>query len=585
MSSFWVKRSFRKSAGHILQHHENTQGIRMSNALKTAKATVAFCAVLCLLLPLPAAAELAVEKKLDNGDDTLRYVWVILAEGYTETQQEKFSSDTERLISDFFSVSPWKDYQKAINVYTIFAPSDDPGADHPSEGIYADTAFDATYDTYGISRLLTVNESKALQAAAQVPQFDVVIALVNDTRYGGSGGTVIAASLHEASNEILLHEAGHLVGHLADEYTTPYPGFPAGDSEPNVTYETDPGKIKWQHWIDPETPLPTPESDIESVGLFEGARYLSEGIFRPKYTCRMKSLNQPYCPICREAIILSIYSYVDLIEAFSPEAAAVDLTPGAATTFAAGTLETDDAAPYAVAWSIDGNILEDERQAFLYLAPSMLTRGDHSVSVAVHDETAMVRTDQHGLLHSQHTWTVTKNFCSGRLSGTITDAATGRPVADASIALEGREEELHSSSQGGFAVSDISCGVYSIRTEAAGYAQQTLETAITDGREKTVHLELKPAGGLVYLWGIIRGDVQPGLVVQLEGTKTCSAATDNNGKFILGPVEPGDYTIRPSASGYRFFPPLLKVRVKDKETPQIAFSARKKAAAFAPQDK
>jgi hypothetical protein len=41
---------------------------------------------------------------------------------------------------------------------------------------------------------------------------------VNDTTYGGSGGAFAVLSRHPLSIEIALHEIGHTLGLLADEY-------------------------------------------------------------------------------------------------------------------------------------------------------------------------------------------------------------------------------------------------------------------------------------------------------------------------------------------------------------------------------
>ena len=60
----------------------------------------------------------------------------------------------------------------------------------------------------------------------------------------------------------------------------------------------------------PETPLPTPETFTydNAVGIFEGARYLEAGIYRPVNThCRMNMLLEPFCPVCTEAHIAAMY--------------------------------------------------------------------------------------------------------------------------------------------------------------------------------------------------------------------------------------------------------------------------------------
>ncbi|MEI6127248.1 MAG: M64 family metallopeptidase [Pseudomonadota bacterium] len=534
--------------------------------------------LICLLsISSVAAAEYTIEKKLNSGDDASRFVWVILAEGYRESELGKFNTDTESLINGFFFGAPWKEYKSAINIYTIFTPSLESGADHPADGKYVDTAFDATYDTYGISRLLTVNDAKALKAASQIPQFDIVFALVNDKQYGGSGGSVIVASLHEASNEIVLHEAGHIIGRLADEYTTPYPGYPAGDSEPNVTFQSQHEKIKWKSWIEADTPIPTANDIIDSIGLFKGARYLTDSIYRPKYTCKMRSLNQPYCEICREALILNIYNYVGLIEKYSPEKADIELSPGKAATLGAEMSELDATTQYDIVWEVDGEALENESNVILSLFPSMLKQGKHAVSIAIKGRTDMVRSDPLGLLNSTQTWNVTKSYCSGKLSGSIIDVNTGQALSGATVKIASLGISIQPDSSGKYEISDIGCGVYTLTAVAPGHITYNKEIAIVDAQDNDLTVTLEPQKGSFYIKGTIKGAAGSILTVELSGNNSYAANTNKNGNFIIGPVAPGEYTIKPSAAGYRFFPPLWKLRIKDNTISEIIFNARKMA--------
>ncbi len=52
-----------------------------------------------------------------------------------------------------------------------------------------------------------------------MPEYNFAIVIVNDPKYGGSGGPVCASSSNEDSFEVLAHEIGHSMAHLADEYS------------------------------------------------------------------------------------------------------------------------------------------------------------------------------------------------------------------------------------------------------------------------------------------------------------------------------------------------------------------------------
>ena len=64
---------------------------------------------------------------------------------------------------------------------------------------------------------------------------------------------------------IVMHEFGHSFTGLADEYTTPYPGFPpcsdtgaTPNCEANVTNQTNAAQVKWRDWFSNGIAIPTP---------------------------------------------------------------------------------------------------------------------------------------------------------------------------------------------------------------------------------------------------------------------------------------------------------------------------------------
>ena len=58
-----------------------------------------------------------------------------------------------------YLADPFPRYHKFFNVHKIDVVSNQSGADNPfPDGIFRDTALNATYDTLGLARLLTINE-------------------------------------------------------------------------------------------------------------------------------------------------------------------------------------------------------------------------------------------------------------------------------------------------------------------------------------------------------------------------------------------------------------------------------------------
>jgi hypothetical protein len=72
----------------------------------------------------------------------------------------------------------------------------------------------------------------------------------------------------------------------------------------NVTI--DPTGSKWSRWLGFEDP----RGDDLDVGVFEGAAYYSDNVFRPSLDSKLRTLGRPFNAIAREKAILDIYNYV-----------------------------------------------------------------------------------------------------------------------------------------------------------------------------------------------------------------------------------------------------------------------------------
>ena len=87
-----------------------------------------------------------------NGPTENRIDLVIIGDGYTASEAERFREHTDVLLLGLFSTVPWSGYRGAFNIYRIVTQSNESGADHPSQGIYRDTYFDSTFDYLDIER-------------------------------------------------------------------------------------------------------------------------------------------------------------------------------------------------------------------------------------------------------------------------------------------------------------------------------------------------------------------------------------------------------------------------------------------------
>lgn len=276
---------------------------------------------------------------VNNGSPTQRWSLVFMGDGYQNAQLAQFSTDVQNFVNDLRRMRPFNVLWSAINVYRVDIESTDSGADDPvacaGTGASPRTFFDGSFcGDNQVQRLLVADQNTAITVANQeVPQWDMIMIVVNSSIYGGSGGGTAVFSSVANAGELALHEMGHTAFRLADEYEY-YRGCGSGETtqnnyagpEPinaNVTIDTNRATIKWRSLINAATPVPTTRNsncsqcDLQgspvprgTTGLFEGAYYHHCGAFRPEFDCKMRALGNEFCAVCDTTIrrILSPYS-------------------------------------------------------------------------------------------------------------------------------------------------------------------------------------------------------------------------------------------------------------------------------------
>jgi hypothetical protein len=245
--------------------------------------------------------------------------FVFIAEGYTAAEEAKFLSDAHRFMDSLFVVPPFDLYRDEFNIRAVFVESQESGTDFSGKGIYRNTALNTGFYTFGSARYLTTPDMKSVRDAVWDVPCDAVFIIVNSDVYGG-GGMYNFYAIGTAGNEqtitVFVHEFGHSFAGLGDEYhyDGTYEEFynPAFEPwEPNITTLKDFDR-KWKNMIPAGTPIPTPDEpeNINTIGVYEGAGYVPQGIYRPYIHCMMKDL-QPFCPVCRHSIVAMIQYMTD----------------------------------------------------------------------------------------------------------------------------------------------------------------------------------------------------------------------------------------------------------------------------------
>lgn len=365
-----------------------------------------------------------------NGPATNRVNLVFFSEGYTSSQMGQFLIDATNAANFFLSAEPYAEYSNYFNVFAIATNSAHSGSTHLNNVTNPPgyTCFNSTYN-YGSDNLITIppNTVDANSSDGQGKINSLLLShlpgtnnnlpalLVNDPTPGGSDGgssdygKTAISSVGDVSY-ILVHESGHTLGGLGDEYTTAYPGFP-NIEEPNTTTNTTLSQIQWSAWISTNTPIPTPFSGAyaDTVGLFLGAHYHTNGWYRPFEECCMQSFGVGFCPVCQEALVLAIYGKTRPIDVHSPVTNTLSVTSAQLLAFSLNLLKPATH-NLTIQWRTNNVAVSGATNPVFNIWPSQLGNGTQKVEADVWDATEMVRTDTKNVLKQTNIWTLNQSL-------------------------------------------------------------------------------------------------------------------------------------------------------------------------------
>jgi hypothetical protein len=266
-----------------------------------------FTLLLLLCCALSAFAQ-NIDTLLYNGSIDNRINIVILGDGYLESELPNFLADAKHTLEELFKQSPFKHYKGYFNAFAIPTASVESGAALSPDQLI-NNYYGSTYGWAGIDRLLvpTKDDRIAEVLALNFPFYDQVLMIVNHTKYGGSGGWIATASMHDLSVEIMIHELGHSFGQLADEY---WAGPQYAAEKPNMTRETSTTLVRWKNWM-----------GDEGIDIYA---YPEDNSWKhPHQFCKMKYLGYPFCAVCTEALVDRMHQLTKLVESYTPVADAI----------------------------------------------------------------------------------------------------------------------------------------------------------------------------------------------------------------------------------------------------------------------
>ncbi|MFL1011798.1 T9SS type A sorting domain-containing protein [Flavisericum labens] len=345
------------------------------------------------------------------GDIDKRINLVILSEGYQETEFDKFETDATNFMNAMFSQSPFAEYADYFNVYIIKVPSNESGADHPgtatdvtepqSPVTDVDTYFNSTFDAFGYHRYLYYGIDYADAASAELkirsvladnfPTYDQTLILVNSSHYGGTGGEFPIASIHMSSSEIAIHELGHSLFNLKDEYLVPDVYYAEAI---NMTQETDPSLVKWTNWV-----------GVNEVGVYPyGSSGTAATWNRPHQNCKMRYLGYSFCSVCQEGMIERIHNLLSPIDSYMPVSNTVD-NPSLPIDFQLNLIAPIPNTLERV-WTLNAVNFANNVDS-ISLEEIDLLEGENTLTAVVHDATGFLKIDNHETSHIYTvSWTI-----------------------------------------------------------------------------------------------------------------------------------------------------------------------------------
>ena len=441
--------------------------------------------LLTLALATAASAQPAPVALVENGPRHARINLVVVAEGYREADLPAFEAAAGRLVDAVFATAPYDRYARFFNAYAVPVVSAEAGADRPAQGVDRDTYLGATYGCGGIQRNLCLGGDGERRLSALLrdvlPDYDVAVVLVNDAEYGGSGGRVAVVSAHAAAAELAVHEMGHTLAGLSDEYG----GTAAGFASRNTATDAHADHVPWSAWLDGATPLPTPDDDAHAhvVGAFEGAAYADHGAYRPERHCRMRALGHRFCAVCTEHHIAALYDRLSPIADAWPAENEVSAGGAGRLAFRVDALVPPGQARYE--WTVGGVPVGagDALTLDAYDFPA----GTSRVEVRVTDGTRDVRDPALlALLTDTRSWTVTRPAATAGEGGpggaSRLSVVAPNPVrSSARVAFrlaEGGAVRLTVFDALGRTVATVAEGVYSAGLHEAAWAPRGLAAGV-----------------------------------------------------------------------------------------------------------
>lgn len=250
---------------------------------------------------------------LYNGSNASKFDIVFMGDGFSSSNQSEYNT----LVANYFKAmfthdngnldNVLSELQDAFNVYRVNMNSVQSGVTQyecesddscPSTAASnRNTAFNFRYSGCWNCCWMTKSgntDSKINNALSSVglSGAEYVVMILNESGFGGCSYGKVLSITKTTSNNTLLHELGHSVGKLADEYERP--GCQGASNPTAVNVDKNPNPSKWNKFA--RNTITTGSPSEYNVDGFEGARYKQECIYRASSNSTMRNNTNLFNP-------------------------------------------------------------------------------------------------------------------------------------------------------------------------------------------------------------------------------------------------------------------------------------------------
>lgn len=233
------------------------------------------------------------------GKDNECYIIVFMGDGFTQNEQEKFFEVAATTTKNLLKLEPFSSFRNQINVYAISTISNESGVSELWGDFKRDTYLQVArlgnnvkFGEEGGKRAIALKEKleKTLENNATIGTIHVVCNF-ND-HFGASVNSLWSfSSMDEnfSGGEPAIHELGHSIGNLGDEYNVK--GEKANTSEKK-------NDVPWKKFL-----------GYKGISVVHNDNQSAPDKYIPSNSCIMKDPGHPaFCEVCKHSLAVRMSS-------------------------------------------------------------------------------------------------------------------------------------------------------------------------------------------------------------------------------------------------------------------------------------